>query len=106
MNNKVKVVLAQLRRDLEALYGEQLDQVVLYGSQARDDAKPDSDIDVLIVLKDPFNYSYEIERLSFIVSPICLEHNVVISYAFVTIQKLQQSNNTYFRNVQREGVLV
>ncbi|WP_322742562.1 nucleotidyltransferase domain-containing protein [Gloeocapsopsis crepidinum] len=79
---------------------------MLYGSQARGDAKPDSDIDVLIVLKQPFNYSDEIERLSFIVSPICLEHNVVISYAFVNVQQLQQGNNAFFRNVQREGVFV
>jgi predicted nucleotidyltransferase len=106
MNDSVKVALAKLHECLEALYGKQLDRVILYGSQARGDAKADSDVDVLIVLKEPFNYSHEIERLSFLVSPICLEHNVVISYAFVTIQQFQQSNNAFFRNVQREGVFV
>jgi len=33
-------------------------------------------IDVLIVLQEPFNYFYETERISFIVA-LCLKHNVV-----------------------------
>ncbi|NJL69963.1 MAG: nucleotidyltransferase domain-containing protein [Microcoleus sp. SM1_3_4] len=33
------------------MYGEQLDKIVLFGSQARGNARPDSDIDILIVLK-------------------------------------------------------
>lgn len=105
-NEKLTEILAELRHYLEALYGEQLVKVVLYGSQARGDARPDSDIDILIVLKEPFNYSAEIERISYIVAPICLEHNIVIGYAFVTQQLFQQGNSGFLRNVRREGVPV
>jgi predicted nucleotidyltransferase len=106
MNEKLTAILAELRYYLEAVYGERLVKMVLYGSQARGDARPDSDIDVLTVLKEPFNYSSETERLSFIVAPLCLEHNVVIGYAFVTLKQFQQKNSAFFRNVRREGIAI
>jgi DNA polymerase sigma len=106
MNDKLVAILGELRHYLESLYGERLVKLVLFGSQARGDARADSDIDILIVLKEPFNYSHESERISFIVAPVCLKHNVVISCAFVTLEQFQQGNNAFFRNVRQEGIAV
>ena len=106
MNEKLTTILNELRRYLEELYGEQLVQIVLFGSQARGDARPDSDIDILIILKEPFNYSQETEQISFIVAPLCLKHNVSISCAFVTQEQFQQASSAFFRNVRREGIAV
>ena len=44
-------VLDELKDRLAFAYGERLHAVVLFGSEARGDARPDSDIDVLAVLK-------------------------------------------------------
>lgn len=105
MNEKLTAVLAELRCYLEVLYGEQLVKVVLYGSQARGNARSDSDIDVLIVLKEPVKSSAEIERNGEFVSNLCLEHNVVISRTFVSAQ-FQYENGGFFRNVRREGIVI
>ena len=49
MNPRLKAILTELRSRLESLYGDRLVKLILYGSQARGDAEPDSDIDVLVV---------------------------------------------------------
>jgi uncharacterized protein len=45
----------------------------LFGSRARGDHHADSDVDILIVLKKPFNYSQEIEKTSIFISELSLE---------------------------------
>ncbi len=45
-------VLARFRAAIADLYGERIERVVLFGSRARGDARPDSDYDVLVFLKD------------------------------------------------------
>jgi predicted nucleotidyltransferase len=62
MNDELTPLLAELRCRFEALYGERLVQMILFGSQARGDAEPGSDIDVLIVLKDPVHAGEETDR--------------------------------------------
>ncbi len=44
-------VLALFRAAVAELYGERIERVVLYGSRARGDARPDSDYDVAVFLK-------------------------------------------------------
>lgn len=106
MNEKLLEILAQLRHYLEKLYCDRLVQIILYGSQARGDAQPDSDIDVLIVLQEPVNFVAEIENTSHFVTGLCLKHNVLLSCAFVSKERFLQENGGFFRNVRREGVLV
>src|SRR5947208_2133178 len=39
-------VLARFREALDAAFGDRIERVILYGSRARGDARPDSDYDV------------------------------------------------------------
>src|ERR1039457_6306237 len=45
-------VLRRLRTALDEVYGERIERVVLFGSRARGDARPDSDYDVAVFLED------------------------------------------------------
>ena len=56
-------VLTKFRAALGALYGERIERVVLYGSRARGDARPDSDYDVALFLKGPTDTWAEIDRI-------------------------------------------
>lgn len=106
MNNKVTIILAELRRRMEVLYGERLVQMMLFGSQARGDAEPKSDIDVLVVLRGKVSPCEEIDRTIEDVAALSLHHNEVVSCVFVSEEQFQQERSPLMLNVRREGVPV
>jgi predicted nucleotidyltransferase len=57
-------ILKRFRAALEEAYGERLERVVLFGSRARGDARPDSDYDVGVFLRDVPDGVAELHRLA------------------------------------------
>lgn len=106
MSRKVRVILAELRQHLDALYGARLAHVVLFGSHARGDAEPRSDIDVMVVLKGPFQAHEEIARTSVLTGDISLRYNVVLSRIFISSDRFQSEHSPLLINVRREGVFL
>jgi predicted nucleotidyltransferase len=101
---EVRKIIAALREKLELLYGARLVHMVLFGSHARGDAEPGSDIDVLVVLRGDVNPGEEIKRTGGIVSELSLENDVVISCVFVDEYRYLHRNGPLLRNVRREGI--
>ena len=106
MGPQIATVLAELRRRLAALYGERLIHMILFGSQARGDAEPGSDIDVLVVLRGPVDSSEEIERTGDTVPDLSLEQGVTIACVFISEEEFRQRHSPLLLNVRREGVAV
>jgi predicted nucleotidyltransferase len=99
-------VLREFRGGLERIYGSRLVRVVLFGSQARDEAEPDSDIDVMLVLHGPVNPHEEIRRLSAFKGGLCLKYDVVVSCVYVSDAEYRRDGTPLMFNVRREGVPV
>jgi predicted nucleotidyltransferase len=57
-------ILTRFRAALDEHYGDRLARVVLYGSRARGDARPDSDYDVAVFLKSLPDRWLELHRLA------------------------------------------
>jgi predicted nucleotidyltransferase len=106
MDDQLASVLQQLRAGLLALYGDRLDRVLLYGSRARGDARPDSDVDVLVVLEGKVDPLSEIHRNSELVADLSLEHDLVISCVYMGAEELAKDDDPFLRNVRREALPV
>jgi predicted nucleotidyltransferase len=106
MSARIKRLLKELKQGLVHIYGEQLKAIYLYGSYARGEARPDSDIGVLIVLKGGFNYIEMLKRSDDFVASFCLDNDIVISRAFVSEEEYREKQSPFMINVRREGVVV
>jgi predicted nucleotidyltransferase len=102
----VDSILTILHRELQRVLGSQLHSVLLYGSRARGDAGPESDIDVLVVMRDDFDYTDMMRRTSEVVAELSLQYDVVISRAFVTRERFENEQSPFVLNVRREGVVL
>ena len=72
-------VLRRFRAALEEAYGDRIERVVLYGSRARGDARPDSDYDVAVFLKELNRFGEEASRIAEIETDILLDTGAVIN---------------------------
>ncbi len=72
-------VLVRFREALHEVYGDTLERVVLFGSRARGDARPDSDHDVAVFLSCSESFGNEAARLAAIETDILYDTGVVIN---------------------------
>ena len=106
MTEGAKCVVEDLKARLQTIYGDRLIELKLFGSRARADSRPDSDYDVLVVLRGQVNAEAELFRCSHEVASVCLEHDVVISCFFRSETALAAPDDPFLENALREGVTV
>lgn len=103
-HQKLSEILHTLRDGLFQILEDRLEAVYLYGSQARGDAYPDSDIDVLVVVRGDFDYFDMIEKTGALAADLSLKYETVIAMAFISQRNYEEGHTPFLLNVQREGI--
>lgn len=100
-------LLERYVEEIKKIYGERLKSVILYGSYARGDFRPDSDIDIMILVDLP---DIEIEKcgrqLSWSTYDFNEEHDTDIKPIAKSDTHFKKWLGIYpfYTNVQKEGV--
>jgi predicted nucleotidyltransferase len=96
-------VLIRFRQALTGVYGSKLERVVLFGSRARGDARPDSDYDVAVFIHDPESFGDEAWRLAEIETDILFDTGAVINAVHFRAGGWQKRTG-FMSELRRDGI--
>jgi len=89
---------------LAEAFGERLRGIILYGSEARGQADPDSDVDLLALLDGPVDFGRDLRTCIHALYPLVLEIERPIHTWPVDISVYEAQEFPLYRNAKREGV--
>lgn len=95
-------VLARFRSELERVYDKRLARMILFGSRARGDARPDSDYDVAVFLTDLDDRWAEADRIADIATDVMDETGAFI-HAMPYRADAYGERSPLMHEVRREG---
>ncbi len=100
-----KQIIEEIRDLLEKAYRERFYRIILYGSEARGEAKPDSDIDILVLLKGPIDYGADIMKNIDALYPLSCRLGRRISAKPVDKNDYETVVCPLYENAHNEGVI-
>ncbi len=95
-------ILKRMRVALDGVYGGRVKRVVLYGSRARGDHRPDSDYDIAVFLEDYADFGQEAGTLAKIETKILDETGAVINALPFPVGAYQERTG-FMQEVRRDG---
>jgi hypothetical protein len=99
-------VARDVASDLRGLYGDRLTSVLLYGSWARGDAHPESDIDLLVVLDRVDSVWDELRRMEPVLWRHSFDNNTVVTAVPVAKRDVEERKSPLLRRATAEGLPV
>ncbi len=94
----------EIRSRLQTAFHERLREVWLFGSEARREARPDSDLDLMVLLEGPVRLGRDLETIVRALYPVQLELEVPIHAIPVAEASFEAGGYGLYRSAKREGV--
>lgn len=97
----------ELIEGLLHIFGSSMQQIILYGSVARKEETPESDVDIAVVLSEPMNDTARTQFLSWS-TDMDLKHEKVFSIIDIESGNLEKWGERlpYYKRVLEEGVVL
>ena len=109
MPGNMQNLIKQYVNEIKQIYGTHLRQIILYGSYARGDFRPDSDIDIMILLdlSDLELKAYS-QKLSYMTYDFNMDHDLDIKPIAKSEEHFKKwcENYPFYANINKEGVVL
>lgn len=93
----------EIRPRLEAAFRGRFHAVLLYGSEARNQAGEDSDVDLMVLLNGPVRLGKDLDTIVEALYPLQLKVDRPIHALPVSSEIFRAGEYGVYRNAQREG---
>jgi predicted nucleotidyltransferase len=106
---RIKNILNKVENKMLELFQNKLQDIILYGSYARNENTSESDMDIMILVdeKQELLKKYE-DSVEDIMVDLSLEYDIVLSLYTQSIQEYQKQISIlpFLRNIQSEGIRI
>lgn len=89
---------------LRDLYGPRLKRLILFGSWARGEAEPESDVDVLVVLEGPTGAYEEAKRTSRVATKAAAYRDTALSLVHMSEEEYAAGRSPLVWSVREDGI--
>ena len=109
MPQTLENLLKAYREELEKVSDNKIKEVILYGSYARGDFRPDSDVDIMILVDSDMEQISPLER---IICDVTYDFNTAHDTDIMPVVQSKKHfdywkrADMFYRNVDREGVVI
>lgn len=101
-----RAVLERFAAQAKEVLRDNLVSIVLFGSRARGEARPDSDVDLLLVVKDIKKALQALDALDEVVLDLLLEYGLLLAVIPVETAGFARQERLLYRIASREGVRI
>lgn len=105
--DELKEIIRIMADTYYQIFGEAIEQILLYGSYARGDNTVDSDIDLVAIVRgDRQTLQNKLKQVWDVSSDLELQYDVIISPTVIPYDEYikYKEDVPYYRNIQKEGV--
>ena len=99
--------LKAYRKELAEHYSRSVVRMLIYGSKARGEGHPDSDLDLLLIVKnDAGRLKRELRRAGYLLAATSDVLPSILAYTEAEWERRDKSGSVFRRAVERDGVQV
>lgn len=100
-------MIEELVNGLCVIFGSNIQQIILYGSVARNEATPESDIDIAIILRRSLTAENREPFIAFTAN-MDMKYDRIFSIIDIEQSNMEKWGNIlpFYKNIQKEGIVL